>query len=440
MASIVKVAIHDGATAAAHEEFCQAAARVNLTGDDAARTLLRRRAVALRIALKAAAEAAPELERDADEAATEVERIVGKVRPRSGLRSAAGLKPNWWDRLFKMAAGDDELRAALAAFQDAAATGDPDLINQTAKELKDRVSNRVSPSQAQEFADRLNGAVRRMTTINPTADGAKALVTLHDFVDQLDSASPVRGALDKLRNAVRDQGGRWLRVANILAGMKKAENPEQARAMIWRVKGLLGEMLAMVSGEYRQLTELALSDAELLARRLNAKAIAEEGLAAEAVARKAANPSQRVDGVWEVVTIRSQIRAPSKGSARLAAFYDDAVIVRRFVAGKPEGEAFVVLATQVKSGDWSSAGVVKQIRDDIIRELSGRIELENQQMYTLVGRIEGIETTRVFVGTSLPPAAEATAASVPIRAVILPMGGEELESVARAFLEALHLL
>jgi hypothetical protein len=415
--AIGRVAAVRGAVAAAHEAFAEAHWAVAAAGDDATRLVLRQRGAALRAELRAAASASPVLAGDATAAVGELDDILRRVRPRTGSLASAILKRSWWDRLFELARGDAGIRAALEAFQDAAASGDQAALTRAAGELRQAVSARVSPSAAKELGDRINGVVRRLGSITAGGDGAKALVALSDHVDQLAPSDAARGALAKLQRAVRDHGDRWIEVANVVAGMKRAANPEEARSLIWRIKGMIAEMLAMATPAYRDLYERALADAEALARRLN-----------------------DLSPGWEVTTRRAQVRAPaSTTSARLAPFYDDAIIVRRIVAGQEEGEAIVVLATQVKSGDWSSSLVVDQINKDLSRELAGRIELDGR-LYRLTGAPPEFATTRVFVGTSLPPGAAVAGAEAAIRPILLPMSAAEMEAAGLAWLEALGLL
>ncbi|MGW2193005.1 hypothetical protein ACWCSH_11715, partial [Streptosporangium sp. NPDC001682] len=191
--------------------------------------------------------------------------------------------------------------------------------------------------------------------------------------------------------------------------------------LIWRIKGMLGEMLTMSTPAYQARRKAALADAEALARRLNE------------IAARSGKP-----GGWEVSVHRSQVRAPAAAdSARLASFYDDTITVRRVVPGQQHGEAYVILATQIKSG--SAAGVVGQIARDVRRGLGGLIEL-NSRTYHLLPNPPDFPTTRVFVGPELPPASVAIRANVPIETVVLPMSSAELESVAKAFLQANNLL
>lgn len=143
---------------------------------------------------------------------------------------------------------------------------------------------------------------------------------------------------------------------------------------------------------------------------------------------------------WEVATSRVQVRAPaSETSGLLAPFYDDVIVVRRLVPGQSEGEAIVVLATQVKSGDWSSSLVIDQFNRDLARELAGRLELDGR-MYKLIPPPPEFRTTRIFVGTSLPPPSAIARAQLPIEPVVLPMSGQELEAIGIAWLQALGLL
>lgn len=73
---------------------------------------------------------------------------------------------------------------------------------------------------------------------------------------------------------------------------------------------------------------------------------------------------------WIVRRVR-RIRASSGEEQRFAQFYDDAVAVIREGDKGAMGEAHVILATQVKSGDFSSQAIADQLVKDLEREVSG---------------------------------------------------------------------
>ena len=407
------VAARDGAVAAALDLLAEAHERLIATGDDAARLIFKRRARGLGDALRASRAGG------LTAAVRELDELMAQVRPRSGRLAAGTIRPNWWDRLFELAERDPAVREAYLAFQDACATGDIDLLEAAAAALREAVGGKLSMSKAKAFADRINGVVRRLKAVTASGDGVRVLTALNDFLDALDPADPVRRAVSMMADAVRTNADHWFTVGRLVAGMKAAETPEQARGLCWRLKGLLGEMLTMSTKAYRQAYAAALADAEALAVRLN-----------------------RTEKGWEVVTRRSQVRAPgSKNSARLGQFYDDAILVRRVVPGTGRMEAIVVLATQVKSSDLATAGVIDQIRKDVDRSLSGIIEMDGIQ-YTLRSGLE-FNPTRIFVGTNLPPRAAADAASAAgtaVGAIVLPMGGDDIERVAQALLVSNRLV
>ncbi|MGW6024289.1 hypothetical protein [Streptomyces sp. NPDC055099] len=420
------IAARVGRVAAAHTVFTEAHWSLVASGDDAARIAFRKAAKELRAELRAAPAEAPDLAQDAQRALREVDHITRGVRSRSGRLASAQINPNWWDRLFELSRSDPAVRTALEAFQDACVTGDTDTITAAAQHLLTAVSKRVSMSKAKAFADRINGVVRRLSAGSRPGDGAKALAALEDFVDQLDPSDPARAALLKLAPSIRDNGDRWRAIADTVAGMKRATTPEEADALLWRIKGMTGEMVALSTPAYRDRYAAALTDAEALAARLNA-VLADAG------------PIPPESG-WKVMRCRTHVRAPaSADSARLAPFYDDTIIVRRVVPGRPHGDAMVVLATQVKSGDWSAAGVVDQIVTDIRREGGGLIELDGIP-HQLSAVPAEFRTVRIFVGTSLPPQEAVARATVPIETLLLPMSGDELKAAALVLLQANGLL
>ncbi|MFF8360304.1 hypothetical protein ACF063_43375 [Streptomyces chartreusis] len=420
------VASRVGRVAVAHEAFADAHWWLVGSGDDAARIVFRKAARALRSELRAATAEAPDLAKDAQRALREVDDIARRVRSRSGRLASGRINPNWWDRLFELSRTDPTIRTTLAAFQDACTTGGTDTLTTTAQQLLAAVSKKVSMSKSKAFADRINGVVRRLSAGNLPGDGTKALAALDDFVDQLDPSDPVRTALVKLAPAVRDNGDRWRAIADVVAGMKRATTPEEADALVWRLKGLIGEMALMSTLEYRARLAAALRDADALVKRLNA-------------ILSAAGPIPPGSG-WEVRRCRSHVRAPATAdSARLAPFYDDTIIVRRTVLGRPHGDAMVMLATQVKSGDWSAARVVDQIATDIRREGGGLIELDGLP-HQLSAVPDEFRTVRIFVGTSLPPPEAVARSTVPIETILLPMSGDELKAVALGLLQANGLL
>nr|WP_221377510.1 hypothetical protein [Actinoplanes polyasparticus] len=406
-----RVAAQDGAVAVALDLFGQAHERLVATGDDAARLIVRQRAQDLGDALRATKVRGSDLTR----ARREVDEILHGIRTRAGRLASGDLRPNWWDRLFELAERDETVRTALVAFRDACTTGDTPVLRGAAAALVAAVGKRISPSRTKQFRDRLNGVIRRIEAVTPSGDGAKALLALDTYIDSLAPGHPERLAVACMGDAVRANADHWFTVGKLVAGMKAVETLEQARGLRWRLQGLLAEMLTMSTRAYRAVYAQALNDAQEVAKRLNAAS----------------------GGGWEVVTRRTQVRAPAGGRGQLAQFYDDAIIVRRLSADGRGGEAVVVLATQVKSTDLATARVVDQMLSDIERSRTGIIEFDNVQL-TLLADPE-VPLTRVFVGTNVPPrlgietlAATGTSAE----GVILPMGGDQIEAVANALLMA----
>jgi hypothetical protein len=137
--------------------------------------------------------------------------------------------------------GHEKIASALLRFQDATASADRDAIENAADELITAVTKWVSFSKAHEYRKRLNGVVRRLTSEEPSTKGGQALVALSGHVDWLAPTDPLRAALDRFAGAVRANPDRWFTIANIVAGMRRAED-EGALAMTWRIKGANGRL------------------------------------------------------------------------------------------------------------------------------------------------------------------------------------------------------
>jgi hypothetical protein len=297
------------------------------------------------------------------------------------------------------------------------ATGKPMSVAAAGRELSDAIASALGgrPAKAQGFNSpstyrrTIETAVDALERGQPSENARVVFLQIEQALKK-DLEDPAVGSLVRrhLLPAAAQSPHSWDKLGNVIAGLQpvKATDAPAVDALVSRVKGVLGEMVAVSVPAYRAAYEQALQHADYLVATLNHRAL-----------RARRTPSYRA------VLPQFDLKAPGPTGTGTKLYFDDAILV----VDDATSEAFVVFAAQVKAGDASTAGAVSQMVNDQRRLLTGSVTI-NEVRYTLVPPPDVASVMRVFVGTRVPPGMASVSGRIQL--VTGPVGGVDLARLA----------
>jgi hypothetical protein len=287
-------------------------------------------------------------------------------------------------RVWKLGQTNDDVRETLLDFEFAVSRYQVEDVEGAASRLKKAVHGATSFTDAQRLASGIDTVARATRAATPTAAGDAWLAALRREIANSIKTRGLRQGFDTAFDSLRMDSERWGRLGNVVAGLKpfRQLNANQQLAAIRRVKGALGEAFALTSPRYLATVTKAERDAWRLAATL----------------RRYGKAKNKFVVCRPKLGVRAL--AATKGKQGVGQFYDDCVLLLDLT----EGNAYPILAAQVKGGQTGLQRVVDQIAKDQIRELKGIIEVVDYPMkqFILVLPPRPHAVTRVIIGPEIP--------------------------------------